>query len=405
MALVELCLIAGLGAATPSETPIHIALSIKGPNAQGIQKAWQRNSPFEDLVWLTSTAKNTSVSQAHKSAWRTIRKGHRKNRVQRTWEKAVRELGVHWVLLGKVTKSLKGHSSVFYRLISASSSVVHSGTLKAVRKKFKTWTIRSWPPDLEGFLTPQAAKEKPGGRAGTYLEMQLWARTSQRIFTYYEQFSDGNLRNFSSGYGAGGAGEFSFFPISYTTPSGQSRWLGFEVSVYGELPRPFAIGADTEPQGFHQMWGYNTAIKMRFDFPLFLWSIAAGYAENRGEFQNASDDVPLDELPDVKYRGWLVSSALRMDFDWLSVWVDTRLNLLLNAGRVGDTYFKYSRVGSLSVRAAIARHLLAGIEIVAGAEYAHYFYAMNSRPGDDYIAGGALDQYVVAFFGLGYALK
>jgi hypothetical protein len=87
----------------------------------------------------------------------------------------------------------------------------------------------------------------------------------------------------------------------------------------------------------------------------------------------------------------------------LRVMVIERLWILAEGGYrivlgTGDlkTMFPRSSSGGFDVAVGGAVPIAAGFEARATFDYAHYFFSMNPQPGDRYVLGGALDQYIGA---------
>ena len=47
---------------------------------------------------------------------------------------------------------------------------------------------------------------------------------------------------------------------------------------------------------------------------------------------------------------------------------------------------------------------MTGLDLLVGIDYRRYFLSMHSEPGDANVAGGALDQYLAGWLGVGYRL-
>ena len=78
---------------------------------------------------------------------------------------------------------------------------------------------------------------------------------------------------------------------------------------------------------------------------------------------------------------------------WLSL--DGGYRVIVGSGQV-RTLFPRSNGGGFDVALGGAVPIALGFEARATVEYAHYFFAMGAQPGDRYVLGGALDQYVGA---------
>jgi hypothetical protein len=56
--------------------------------------------------------------------------------------------------------------------------------------------------------------------------------------------------------------------------------------------------------------------------------------------------------------------------------------------------FRDGSVGGMDLSVGVALPIKAGFEARLGFNYTRYFYSFYPNPGDPYIAGGALDEYI-----------
>ena len=74
----------------------------------------------------------------------------------------------------------------------------------------------------------------------------------------------------------------------------------------------------------------------------------------------------------------------------------------LDAGETKDR-FTGASVGGLVFGGGVNVPLISGLEGRIGAEYYRWFYSFSPEVGDEFIAGGALDQYIHLRAGLAFA--
>ena len=122
---------------------------------------------------------------------------------------------------------------------------------------------------------------------------------------------------------------------------------------------------------------------------------------------SGEEDPARPEIPNVTYRFLRGGAGLRMD-------VKPRVALLASAA-----YLHVLDSGQIATPAYFPRLTVAGVEAGLGAawqfsspwearvgvDYRRYFFSMNPEPGDRLVAGGALDNYVVATAALGLRLR
>jgi hypothetical protein len=108
------------------------------------------------------------------------------------------------------------------------------------------------------------------------------------------------------------------------------------------------------------------------------------------------------QMPDAAYAHLYAGLDLR-----IPVWrfaFEARASYLgaLSAGTVYER-FRDPKLGGVSLGGGLAFHVGAGFEARAGADYERWFSSFHPVPGDDHVAGGALDHRVSIHIGAAYA--
>jgi hypothetical protein len=106
--------------------------------------------------------------------------------------------------------------------------------------------------------------------------------------------------------------------------------------------------------------------------------------------------------PDVTYASLRGGIDARIPFWRMAVLLDAGYDGALSAGTVQDR-FTGAKVGGLDFGAGFAILIAAGFEARLTAHYTRYFYAFDPVPGDAYVAGGALDEFLGLGIGVAYA--
>ena len=118
-------------------------------------------------------------------------------------------------------------------------------------------------------------------------------------------------------------------------------------------------------------------------------------------------DPARPEIPNVTYRFLRGGAGLRVD-------VRPRVALLasaaylhvLDSGQIAtEDYFPRLTVAGVEAGLGAAWQFSSPWEVRVGVDYRRYFFSMHPEPGDRLIAGGALDNYVVATAALGLRLR
>jgi hypothetical protein len=104
-----------------------------------------------------------------------------------------------------------------------------------------------------------------------------------------------------------------------------------------------------------------------------------------------SSSSPTAFMPSVDYHFVRASGDLRVPFGRFAAFADVGYLFVLSSGDVAGRFPKAS-VGGVEAELGGAFAIGGGFEARATASYRRFFYSMNPTPGDNFVAGGALDQ-------------
>jgi hypothetical protein len=122
-------------------------------------------------------------------------------------------------------------------------------------------------------------------------------------------------------------------------------------------------------------------------------------------FTSFTFDAPATlapSVPDVTYASLRGGIDARIPFWRMALLLDAGYDGALSAGTVYDR-FTGAKVGGLDFGAGFAILIASGFEARLTAHYTRYFYAFDPVPGDSYVAGGALDEFLGLAIGVAYA--
>ena len=74
-------------------------------------------------------------------------------------------------------------------------------------------------------------------------------------------------------------------------------------------------------------------------------------------------------------------------------------------GELAQSFFPRHKVGAVDGSLGVQWHLGEAWRLEVGAEYRRYYYAMRPEPGDRFIVGGAVDQYLSGTISMGFELR
>jgi hypothetical protein len=116
---------------------------------------------------------------------------------------------------------------------------------------------------------------------------------------------------------------------------------------------------------------------------------------------DAADDGSIEaEMPSVDYGGLKIGTAAELLIaDWFALLADAAYVQVLSKGSIISRQFhRDGSAAGLILGAGVRIRVAERMSTELGAVYQHYYYDFNPQPGDRFIAGGALDQFVSARF-------
>jgi hypothetical protein len=239
-----------------------------------------------------------------------------------------------------------------------------------------------------------------------------------RQFHYNQRITNANLRPYDLPQGPllpvtpGAAVSLELYPLARMRFAG-SRWRVLrDIGVTSHASYNFAkaeVGAVTLKTQWYS-WGFS--LRIRLHLGERGSSPVVGLEGGVGQLVFAFKDNPTvaDILPGVDYHYLRIGADGRFPVKNLSVIVGAAYRRLLNrtgspgttvvaAGSVGE-HFPRADVAGLDARLGGALPLARNLEARLVLSYIRYWASFHSRPGDTYIAGGALEQMVNADLGI-----
>jgi hypothetical protein len=142
--------------------------------------------------------------------------------------------------------------------------------------------------------------------------------------------------------------------------------------------------------------------------------IGLGFGYGRTAFAVEPEDEAATsiagEVATVDYEYLRLAGDLRIPIGPVSLLADVAYLAVVSAGEVYERFTPANRgtqgdasIGGVQLAAGLGIELTAGVELTAVFDYYRFFYAFSPEPGDQYVAGGALDQIFGVRFGVQYA--
>jgi hypothetical protein len=245
------------------------------------------------------------------------------------------------------------------------------------------WTLAAW---LAG--ASAAAQGRP------WMDVELGLQASGRHLRYQDDLF-GRLNTYDLAAAPGVYGRAAFYPGAL----GGGRFasmVGVTFAVDGLLA-PASRDADGAPVPV-RAWGYAAGLRVRLPSPLPDVGLDVGYVAQR--FTLGRSTPTLDAgVPNVGAQSLRLGLSGRFGLGrrvaltgraaWLAV---------LDTGAAPARYFPRQTVSAVEAAAGVAVDI-GEVEVRAGVEYRRYFSSMHPEPGDAYVVGGAVDEYMAATVG------
>jgi hypothetical protein len=129
-------------------------------------------------------------------------------------------------------------------------------------------------------------------------------------------------------------------------------------------------------------------------------SVGAG----RSDFAFSGAGTVATELPSTRYVYVRPALDLALPVWRLVCFGQFGYRALVSAGDF-DQRFPRDSVGAIDAAAGLTMLLGKGFSVSASANYTRFFFAFHSQPGDTYVAGGALDEYLTGRLAVAYAVR
>jgi hypothetical protein len=113
-------------------------------------------------------------------------------------------------------------------------------------------------------------------------------------------------------------------------------------------------------------------------------------------------DTVVDQTPSVEYKYVRAGGDVRLPFGSFSLLGGAGYMYVLSFGPL-KTKFPHATVGGVDLRAGASYGLTPALEARLMASYSRFFMSAHPVLGDSNVAGGALDQYLIAHGGIAYA--
>lgn len=253
--------------------------------------------------------------------------------------------------------------------------------------------------------TPSEGSEHAPKAKG--LEASFQAGAFRRMLRYNDDIFQ-RLQSYTLKTGPWLEGNLALFPGALAGDTSAISWFGVEGS-YGQ-----AVGLDSERYAGESFetstHAYRAGLAARI--PVGEHRVLGSIAYGRRVFE-VDNIVPDNALypaepgvPSADYQFIRIGAG----FDFratrtLSLVTELGYRAVVGEGDIAtDSWFPNASAGGIDFSMQLRYALSEALDVRAGFQLERYFFSLNPEVGDAKVAGGALDQYIGAFVGVGYAL-
>lgn len=211
--------------------------------------------------------------------------------------------------------------------------------------------------------------------------------------------------------------EATWYPAAHFS-DGFAANLGLDIrfaTIVGvqadlEVPDSTAMGGVRVVRYDNSSLEWHLGVRYRIDLDDIQLAIKAAYASYSMEFaENANADPSRPNIPDVAYSYVRLGAEGEMRFDAVIVRGNAAYLFVLSPGDdlnqiANAAWFPDLSVGGLEGGISLAYDLMDGFEVGVGFDLRYFFYSMNNEPGDNPVAGGAVDLYLSPSVFVGYVI-
>lgn len=210
----------------------------------------------------------------------------------------------------------------------------------------------------------------------------------------YNQALLGGLRSYTNNAIGMGSVGVELYPLATSgTP------IARDIGLVGRFGTSLSFDSKTSAgdQSAKGTWSrYAVGLRGRIhagDGPdALLVGIEGMYGDSKFEF-TGSDPV-VGAIPSVDYKYIRGGADVRIPFGAFALLGGAGYLNILSTGPFGNK-FPHATIAGVDAKLAATYRVAQNAEVLASGEYARIFSTLNPRPGEVFVAGGALDQYLI----------
>lgn len=236
----------------------------------------------------------------------------------------------------------------------------------------------------------------PQGPGPAAIDASLGARWYGRFFAYNQDVF-GELRNYDLAAAPALSATVEWYPGAHFS-RGPASWFG--VIAQGA----YVVGVSSRDSrdtvyGTTALW-FDVGLRVRIPLGLHDIGLHATYGQQHFTIASNGGGAPSSNdpgVPGVQYQSVRVGASVRIGAsERVGILLGASGLPLISAGDIAQNYFVRATAAGVEAQLGLAIGLVSGLELRVLADARRYFFAMNPRVGDAWVAGGALDHHITA---------
>ncbi len=230
------------------------------------------------------------------------------------------------------------------------------------------------------------AKTEPTAPGPLFIDLALGAGVLGRNLSYHQDLF-GTLVDYQLDGVPVFGGTLSVYPLAF------SGSLLAYVGLIGEWERTASFTADFSGESVAGSSDFLAGgLRVRFPFGCSEMSVTGEYG--RQYFRFGGQPGQATPVPNYDYDFLLAALDGRIVFGQFALLLGGGYLGVVQNGLANSGTFPHSQVAGITAHLGPAFLFTDNIELRLTGDYQRYFFSMESRPGDQYVAGGAVDQYL-----------
>lgn len=238
-------------------------------------------------------------------------------------------------------------------------------------------------------------EEDGGGAELDTVPLAIWAglRLFNRNYSYEDDIFDA-LRSYDLPLGPMIRGRLAWYPGAHFTDG-----IPAHIGIVGTIDVAVGLVSGTENDQEFSTSSLAWSAGAEFGIPIERHEVAlyAGFGQHSFSLEDTNDqgeNRPV--MPNISYSMVKVGLRGRIAFEF-GLYFEPAFNylILVSASEIGDDmWFPRQGGGGIEGSLRVGFMIAGGFGVQLGFELQRYFFSLSPEPGDPWVAGGALDQYI-----------